>query len=176
MSNLITEIGLCSGPPAGLARQPPARTKTQTAGAVGENPPLTEGFLAMSRQDVAEALTTAGFLGFNVARREALRRFAQSAAEGGTSDVDVTINYVRAALSEHGFCSLTSSGTEKIQVFVEPNNQQTGGPATAIDPAAIVEAAGHVAAQAASQIQEQPQTAQEAQAHVSADVAVKLLT
>lgn len=176
MSDLIREVCSYSGPPSAIGRRPPPRTTVKTADKADGDQPSTEGFLASSRQEVAEALTTAGFLGFNVARCQALRRFAQSTAAGGTSDVDVTINSVRAALSKHGFCSPTSSGTEKIEMFVEPNEQPTRERDTAMNSPAAVEAARQVAAQTASQIQEQPQTAEGTQAHLSGDVAVKLLT
>jgi ketosteroid isomerase-like protein len=158
-----------------MARQQPAETRVRTADKAVRNQPSAEGPLALSRQQVAQALSAAGFLGLNGPRCKTQRQFTQGAAKDSTSDVNLTINFVRAALNKHGFCSLASSGAEEMEVFVEPNEQQTGESDAAKDWAATVEATKQLAARTARQIRKDEQTAEGTQAHVSGDVAVKLL-
>jgi hypothetical protein len=177
MNDLIGEVSAHTygDPPLVLRRQPAARTRVRTADEAGNRRSSTEGALALSQQAVEQALSADGFLGFNIARCDSLRIFSQATAAGDSSDVNTTIDYIRDALREHGYCSLTSSGTEKMKVFVEPNEQQTGDPAMEIDSAVFVETARQITAQTASQIQEQPETASQTQARVPGGVAVKLL-
>jgi hypothetical protein len=175
MSDLMWEVSHCGGPLSDAAWRQPVRTAGKTAGKTDDKRPFAGGSLDNSRQAVAEALTAAGFLGFSTSRRDALRRFAQCTGGVGTADVSVTINWVRAALLEHGFCGLTSSGMDKIKAFLVPDKPPMDAPADTTDSAAT-RAATEAAAQTAGQVQDQPEMAEAAQANVTGDAAVKLLT
>jgi hypothetical protein len=175
MSALIGGIGLYSGPPLVIRRQPAARTREKTTDEGGKRRSATEGALVRSQQWLKQALTVDGFFGFNIGQCESLRRFAQATATPDTSAVSSTIDYVLAALREHGYCNPTSSGTERMKVFVEPNEEQTGEPTVEIDTAAFLGAVQQITTQTADLIREQPETASDAQARVPGGAAVKLL-
>ncbi len=175
MDGWIGEVGLHTGPLWVVHRQRLPRTTGKAADKSGS--PSTDGSMALSRKWVAERLTADGFFGFNISQCESLRLFAQAEAgsESGSKDASSVVDCVRDALREHGYYCPTSSGTEKIAVFLEPTEQPTSEPAAEIDSSTFLETAQEIAAQTAGQIQAQPDLASEAQARVFGGVAVKLL-
>ncbi len=175
MSAAIEGIGLCNGPPLALRRQPAARTRERITDEGGKRRSLTEGALTLSQQSLERLLTADGFLGFNIGQCESLRRYAQAAAQNSATDSNATIDYVRDALRKHGFYGLTSSGTENMQVFVEPYEEQTSETSVEIDTGAFLETVQQITTQTADLIQAQPETASDTQARVPGGAAVRLL-
>ena len=175
MNDSIGEVSLYTRPLAGLRRPWPSRSKGKAADKSGS--PSAEGPMALSRKWVKERLTTDGFFGFNISQCESLHLFAQAGAggESASKDVSSVVDCVRDALRAHGYYCPTSSGTEKITVFIEPTEQPTSELVDEIDSSAFLQTAQEIAAQTAGQIEEQPDLATEAQARVFSGVAVKLL-
>ncbi len=174
MSDVIGEVGSYADLPTRADRRE-ERTEKKPRDKAGDDKASQDEPLAMARQRVADALIADGFLGFNVARCDSLRRFVQTTQTSVASDVNETIDYVRAILSEHGYYGLTSSGQEKMDVFVEPDMPGLRGPMDVAIHAPMIQAAEETAKETGSQIQTQPETAEETQANVSSDAALKLL-
>jgi hypothetical protein len=175
MSDLIRDIGSRGSVLANAYRQQSSWTTGKATDEVKSDHPAADGPLSISREAVKQALAGSGFLGSNVAHGGCLRGFGSAAGEGGSPDVSATINYVRAALIEHGFYDRTCSDTDAMRIFMVSEEQQTDETAAATNSSTGLEAARNVTAQAASQIHEQPRTAEEAQAHVFGGDAVTLL-